>query len=123
MYDGGKIIAGLVVFLVLVAFPFGFALVGDAAEPDPQPPASGSCVKDAEWMAAWHMDLLDDWRDEVVREGDREPVVIDGEEYPKSLTLTCMDCHDDKGAFCDECHDYAGVDPFCWDCHLEPEGR
>ena len=25
--------------------------------------------------------------------------------------------------FCTKCHDYANVDPTCWDCHLEPGGN
>ena len=123
MYKGGIIIAGLAVFVLLVTFPFWFGVASGSSPPDPVAPEEGSCVKDAEWMAAWHMDLLDDWRDAVVRDGDREPVMIDGKPYKKSLTLTCMECHDNKDEFCDACHDYAGVDPFCWDCHIEPEGQ
>jgi len=123
MYNSGKIISGLVIFLVLVTFPFWYALVGGAAEPPDPPVPEGNCVEDAEYMAAWHMDLLDQWRDEVVREGVRDPVVVDGVSYPRSLTQGCLACHDNKEAFCDVCHSYAGVDPYCWDCHLEPQGQ
>ncbi len=123
MYDGGKIITGLVIFIILVAFPFVYALAGGTGEvPDPQSP-SGECVKDKAYMTAWHMDLLNEWRDEVVRDGQRPKVQAGGKEYPRSLTLGCMQCHDDKEQFCDDCHDYAGVSPYCWDCHVEPQGN
>jgi hypothetical protein len=38
-----------------------------------------------------------------------------------SLTGTCLDCHSDKEKFCDACHTYSAVDPYCWDCHVIPE--
>ena len=46
----------------------------------------------------------------------------DHRRYYKSLSGTCMSCHDDKAGFCDKCHDYLGVQPYCWDCHVEPKG-
>ena len=27
----------------------------------------------------------------------------------------------DKADFCDKCHTYASVKPYCWDCHTEPK--
>ena len=42
-----------------------------------------------------------------------------GKTYNMSLSNTCMDCHDNKAEFCDRCHDYASVRPYCWDCHIE----
>jgi hypothetical protein len=38
-----------------------------------------------------------------------------------SLTRTCLDCHSNKAEFCDRCHTYMAVDPYCWDCHVEPK--
>jgi len=32
-----------------------------------------------------------------------------------------MDCHNNKTKFCDQCHNYAGVSPYCWECHIEPK--
>jgi hypothetical protein len=32
-----------------------------------------------------------------------------------------MKCHDNKEEFCDKCHLYAGVTPYCWDCHIDPK--
>ena len=124
MYDGGKVILGLAIFVLLVLFPFIYtnAAGGGAVKPDPQKPArGGDCVESTEYMKAWHMDLLNTWRDSVVRESNRVYVASDGEKHNMSLTRTCMDCHDDKSKFCDECHNYAGVSPYCWDCHNEPK--
>ena len=67
------------------------------------------------------MQLLDEWRDEVVRDGERQMQVVNGKEYEKSLMNACMQCHADKKKFCDECHVYAAVKPYCWDCHYVPK--
>jgi hypothetical protein len=125
MYDAGKIILGIVVFLVLITFPFWFtlALGNPDYQPEPEMP-SGRCVEEREYMVHWHMDLLNDWRDSVVRDGNRMYVSRDfGDRYEMSLTRTCMSCHKSKEKFCDRCHDYTAVDPYCWDCHVEPKGE
>jgi hypothetical protein len=70
-------------------------------------------------MRADHMQLLDLWRHSVVREGKRIYVNPDGKEYNMSLSNTCLDCHSNKAEFCDRCHNYASVRPYCWDCHIE----
>jgi hypothetical protein len=67
------------------------------------------------------MKVLDDWRDEVLRDGDRTPVEVDGVKYEKSLMNGCMKCHTEKKKFCDECHTYTSVKPYCWDCHFLPK--
>jgi hypothetical protein len=36
-----------------------------------------------------------------------------------SLSNTCLDCHSNKAEFCDRCHNYASVSPYCWDCHID----
>ncbi len=66
------------------------------------------------------MVLLNEWRDDVLRNGDRVAVTVDGKEYRKGLQLACMQCHSNKEKFCDSCHEYASVKPYCWDCHLTP---
>jgi cytochrome c oxidase subunit 2 len=38
-----------------------------------------------------------------------------------SLQNTCMHCHSNKQKFCDECHTYVAVKPYCWDCHIAPK--
>ena len=72
-------------------------------------------------MRSNHMKLLNTWRDSVVREGNRSYRATDGKVYHASLTGTCLECHSNKGQFCDRCHDYAGSKPACWNCHLIPE--
>ena len=123
MYDAGKVILGIVVFLALVTFPLWYNLAGEASVTAPElEKAEGTqCVEDAEWMRGRHMDLLDDWRDEVVRDGERYFVGPDGQRMEKSLSNTCLNCHVNKDKFCDRCHNYMSVDPYCWDCHVIPK--
>jgi len=124
MYDAGKVIAGILIFLALVTLPFWYNAATGKADVKPQlqkPEGKTQCVADTDYMRAWHMDLLNTWRDEVVRDGLREYKGKDGKTYPKSLAGTCLDCHTKKSQFCDKCHAYAGVETYCWDCHVDPE--
>jgi hypothetical protein len=126
MYDTGKIIVGLVIFVVLVTSPLWFnALSANPVDaPELVMPTNGStqCVEETAYMRESHMDLLNQWRDQVVREGVRTHVsVLDGQSYDMSLSRTCMDCHSNKADFCDRCHTYMAVSPYCWDCHVEPQ--
>jgi hypothetical protein len=126
MSDKGKIIGGLVVFLIFVTFPFWQPVVagGDAAQPELEYPVGESqCIEDTEFMRANHMDLLNQWRNSLVRDGVSEYTASSGEQYSISLTGTCMDCHDNRETFCTRCHDYANVTPTCWSCHVEPRGN
>ncbi len=125
MHDSGKIVVGLVIFVGLVTFPvwYSFGSGADTARPALVLPAGASrCVEDKEYMAANHMDLLDDWRNAVVRQGRRDYVSqAFGTTYEMSLTGTCLGCHTDRETFCDRCHTYSGVEPNCWNCHVEPD--
>jgi hypothetical protein len=38
-----------------------------------------------------------------------------------SLSNTCLACHDGQEKFCNACHKYLAVKPFCWDCHFDPK--
>jgi len=125
MRDKGAIFAGLIVFLALVTFPIWYHLVAGAPSGPPElqlPPEGGQCVLDAATMRTDHMQLLVEWRDDVVRANDRIYTTSDGRRYYKSLSGTCMSCHADKTQFCDKCHAYAAATPYCWDCHVEPMG-
>ena len=67
---------------------------------------------------------LNNWREDVVRRDDRWYVFeVDGVETTvrKSLTETCLSCHSNKTEFCDACHAYTAVTPYCWDCHVIPK--
>ena len=124
MHDTGKVIIGLLIFIVLAAFPIWFAVAGGktADVPELEKAAKGeNCVLPTEEMRAAHMDLLNDWRDDVVRTGERYYKAFDGTTHEMSLTRTCLGCHVNKDAFCDRCHDYLSVKPYCWDCHVDPK--
>lgn len=123
MNDKGKIIAGVIVFFALVTFPFWFSMGKAAPKPEPvlTPKAleAKACVRDKAWINANHMQLLNEWRDAVVRNGERMYVNLEGKSFDMSLSNTCLDCHSNKVEFCDRCHNYAAVSPYCWDCHIE----
>ncbi len=124
MRDRGIIIGGLILFLGLVTFPVWYNLAAGATAkgPEPERPArEKTCVATLAYMRASHMELLTGWRDQVVREHARDYVAFDGRTYAKNLTGTCMKCHTSKADFCDRCHTYAGVAPYCWDCHIDPK--
>jgi hypothetical protein len=124
MNDMPKIIIGLVVFLMLIGFPIWYNVANDRAGyvPELDKPTKGDqCVRDTEWMRTNHMDLLDEWRDLVVRDQQRFESNQVSPQMEMSLSNTCMDCHSNMSAFCDRCHDYMGVQPYCWDCHIEPQ--
>ena len=124
MYDAGKIIIGLIVFLIIITFPVWYNVALGDATYFPQleyPVDTEQCVADSAYIRASHMDLLNTWRDKVVREGERVYHTSDGRMYEMSLSNTCMTCHNNKEEFCDKCHNYLAVDPYCWDCHIEPK--
>ncbi len=121
MYNKGTILSGLAIFVVVVTFPLWFNVLTSASDvPKPELP-SGQCVAPASEMRDNHMVLLNDWRDDVLRDGKRGYVTVEGKKYKKGLQTACMQCHTNKEKFCDTCHEYASVKPFCWDCHLSPK--
>ena len=123
MNDKNKIIAGIVIFFVLLTSPFWYNLLA-AKTPAPEvvltakAKAAKVCVRDTAWMKANHMQLLDEWRDAVVLKSERIYVSPDGKEYNMSLSNTCLDCHSNYTEFCQRCHEYASIEPYCWECHI-----
>jgi hypothetical protein len=78
---------------------------------------STQCVAPPDVMRRTHMEMLKHRRDKTVHQGIRG-----GDE---SLNR-CLSCHADKtsgaavgapDAFCQSCHDYAGVKLDCFECH------
>jgi hypothetical protein len=127
MYDRGKVIIGLVVFLLLVGVPIWYNRAAGRSE-EPLKLQVGTdakaCVESKEFMKASHMILLQNWRNEVVRQNERIYQASDRKRYVKSLSRTCLGCHTDKTQFCDKCHGYMGVaTPPCWDCHVAPKEK
>ena len=128
MKDRNKILAGLAVFIAVITFPFWFNLGKAAPAPEleltAKAKAAKTCVMPTEFMTAEHMQLLDVWRHNVVRNGERMFVNAEGRLFNMSLSNTCLDCHSNKAEFCDRCHNYASVRPYCWDCHIDnPKGE
>ena len=122
MYNSGKIILGIIIFAALFTAPLWMNLSGEKAYLVPDivyPVNSEECIYEKEYMRAYHMDILDEWRDKVVRE-DIRFTEIKGERMEMSLSKTCMKCHVTKEEFCDRCHEYLGVTPYCWECHIMP---
>ncbi len=123
MYNKGTIIPGLIIFVLLITFPLWFNAFSTAStlrKVELPPGGQKECVAPAVEMRAKHMVLLNTWRDEVLRDGNRTAVTVGGKEYRKGLQTACMACHTNKEKFCDSCHVYTSVTPFCWDCHLTP---
>jgi hypothetical protein len=122
MYNKGTIIPGLIIFVVLMLFAI-FNNAGKKIEAPKleKPVGYKECVKPVQYMKESHMELLNQWRDEVIREGKREKVEAGGVLYEKSLQNGCMHCHTSKKKFCDVCHTFASVYPYCWDCHVAPQ--
>jgi hypothetical protein len=135
-FDRNKVIAGLVIFFVLITIPLWQNLGKTVAAPTPSldtpvikqlAEKDKKCVMPTDWMRANHMQMLVDWREGVVRTKEqkvkasrgRDYVTPDGKTYLASLSNTCMECHSNKKEFCDKCHNYAAVVPNCWGCHLE----
>ncbi len=159
MNDKIKIVIGLVSFLVLTSSPFwlNIATGTDWARPNEvveqevarlrADPGLPCALKQSDKERAQgrpnremidkHMALLLEWRDQVVRDGDREVPewwqdakgqgrVVRGRRLEKSLSGGCLVCHTKKKPgeteykFCDACHTYVQIDPYCWDCHVVP---
>ncbi len=123
MNDKKWIITGLVIFVILAIFPFWYNRGKAAPIPEPiltdKARAAKSCVRDKAFMKTEHMQLLDLWRHSVVRNAQRTYVNEKGQKFDMSLSNTCLDCHSNKADFCDKCHNYASVVPYCWDCHID----
>jgi hypothetical protein len=138
MYDAGKVIVGLGLFVVLFTSPFWYnAARGTKLQAPDLAPARAmapdqQCMMDTRFMRERHMDLLNTWRNDVVRLDDRflkedpayavDPQGIrrwpDGKPMQKSLTNTCLRCHSNYNEFCNRCHADNGVQPSCFSCHL-----
>lgn len=124
MYKGGRIIAGLILFAGLILMPFLLNVGTAAAKPEPslntaaiQQLSGKTCVESAEFMKTEHMQLLNQWRDAALRDGKTVYVNSQGQSFPISLENSCLKCHSNPQQFCNSCHTYAAVKPYCWSCH------
>jgi len=135
VYNKFPVLIGLVAFVILATAPLWLNAGRDVPPPQPSldTPAinqlskeNKKCVLPTEEIRAYHMQLLIDWRDQVVRAGEGTQVPTprvwtspDGRKFVPSLTNTCLGCHSNKAEFCDQCHNYVAVVPNCWGCHLQ----
>jgi hypothetical protein len=133
IYNKGPVFLGIVIFLALALFPFynNFGKTNKKPEPKTDTPAimeyeklngKKECVESKEYMRAEHMQILNQWRDSVVRDYNRGYISDSNHKrFDMSLQNGCMKCHSNKKKFCDECHNYLAVKPYCWDCHIAPK--
>jgi len=131
-YELKYILLGLAIFFGLVISPILPNLGKIVAAPSPKldTPAiqklaekERQCVMPTPYMRANHMQMLIDWREAVVRNGNREFINPEGKKFTVSLSNTCMECHSNKTQFCDQCHNFVAVTPNCWGCHLDKEQK
>ncbi|HVN04945.1 MAG TPA: sulfate reduction electron transfer complex DsrMKJOP subunit DsrJ [Bryobacteraceae bacterium] len=122
MRDRPVIYCGLLLFAGFLTLPIWHNLAAHVTTKGPAPvlPAhEKQCVAPLAYMRTSHMDLLFDWRADVVRQSGRDYTTFDGRHYNMSLTKTCLQCHGSKAEFCDRCHNYTAVSLPCWNCHLD----
>ncbi len=126
MYNAKFIVVGIIVFAVLFSTPFW---IGGTDSGDPYkrpevvlPKNEKECVEPVAYMRAEHMQLLNEWRDQALREENRTYISSTGKKWEISLQNTCMKCHTNYEDFCQKCHVSNSVYPYCWTCHIIPKG-
>lgn len=124
-----NIIIGIIVFLLVMTIPLWMDMGKSSAAEGPQVSldtpeinalSDKKCIYDTDYMRHHHMEILADWKVQVVRYNKNVYIAPDGSEYEMSLQKTCLKCHSNYDDFCKKCHDYNGVQPNCWNCHTNP---
>ena len=127
MYNAKAVIIGIVIFVAGFSSPFWTSWIGqDYTKTGVVLPAGEKqCIEDTEFMRAQHMRLLDEWRDQALREENRVyESALNGKKWVISLQNTCLKCHSNYAEFCEKCHVANSVYPYCWTCHIIPtEGK
>lgn len=124
MYNAKAVIVGIIIFVGLFTSPFWLSMMGKDYKSTgiELPKGEKECIEDVQFMRDQHMRLLNEWRDEALRKENRVYVATSGKKWNISLQNTCMKCHNDYEGFCQKCHKANGVDPYCWTCHIIPQG-
>ena len=123
MYNSRFIIGAALVALVLFTSPFWLSKSGYKRPELLLPAHEKDCVEPVAFMRAEHMQLLNEWRDQALRNENRVYVASDGRKWEISLQNTCLKCHDNTEKFCDACHVSNSVYPYCWKCHIDPKAK
>ena len=129
MYNSKYVIPGIILFVLIFTSPFWLNIFTpkynypELAKPVGENGEALECIEPVEWMRANHMVLLIQWRDAALRDEKRVYVASNGKEWETSLQKTCLECHSDYDNFCLKCHDQNAVEPYCWDCHIQPQGN
>jgi hypothetical protein len=123
MYDRKFINIAAVIVVVLFTSPFWLSTGGYVRPPLELPANASECIEPVEFMRAQHMTLLNEWRDQALRNEKRIYVASDGRRWEISLQNTCMQCHSNSEKFCDTCHVSNSVRIDCWKCHIRPEAN
>jgi len=123
MYDRKFIITAALVVLVLFTSPFWLSTFGYKRPELQLPPNEKECVESRDFMRAEHMQMLNEWRDQALRNEHRVYVAQNGKKWEISLQNTCLKCHNNTEKFCDACHISNSVYPYCWTCHIELAGK
>ncbi|NPA39582.1 MAG: cytochrome C [Thermodesulfobacteria bacterium] len=118
MYNAGKVIAGIIVFIVFFTTPIWLNFGKVEAIPKIPVPKKGQCVEPAAIMRAYHMKILDHWRKMAIRHNKYIYINSEGRKIRISLQKTCLKCHANKEQFCDKCHEFVVAHPDCWHCHF-----
>ncbi len=124
MYNAKAVTIGIIIFVLLFTSPFWASMLGKEYKEIgiSLPKNEKECVETTDFMRNKHMQLLNEWRDEALRNEHRVYVASNGKKWTISLQNTCLKCHNDYSAFCEKCHVANSVDPYCWTCHLIPQG-
>src|SRR5512137_841286 len=105
IYDKGAVFLGIAIFLALALFPFYNNLGKVNAKPDPKTDTPAiqewvkqngkkECVESKEYMRSEHMQILNQWRDSVVRDYNRGYISdANKKRFDMSLQNGCMRCH------------------------------
>jgi len=125
MYNARPVCIGIVILVIVLSAPFWVGFFGkDYKETGISKPTQEACIEDPAFMRAQHMRLLNEWRDEALRNENRNYVAKNGKNWEISLQNTCMKCHTNYKGFCEKCHLSNSVSPYCWTCHIIPtEGK
>ena len=127
MYNAKAVIIGIVIFVAIFSSPFWTSWIGQTYQKTGVvlPAGEKTCIEETEFRRAQHMRLLDEWRDQALREENRVYVsALDGRKWVISLQNTCLKCHSNYTEFCEKCHVANSVYPYCWTCHIIPtEGK